>query len=88
MNVYNSGLGQKAGSALRFCAGFTPEADVAQLVEQLIRNEKVEGSTPFIGTRKIKQLRQPAEVGVIAFGLSKHFINTVDKCLLIPSPNG
>ncbi len=26
-------------------------ADVAQLVEQLIRNEKVEGSTPFIGTR-------------------------------------
>jgi hypothetical protein len=29
---------------------FMPNADVAQLVEQLIRNEKVEGSTPFIGT--------------------------------------
>ena len=26
-------------------------ADVAQLVEQLIRNEKVGGSTPLIGTR-------------------------------------
>ncbi len=25
-------------------------AGVAQLVEQLIRNEKVEGSTPFSGT--------------------------------------
>src|SRR3546814_18241939 len=27
-------------------------ADVAQLVEQLIRNEKVGGSTPLIGTRR------------------------------------
>ena len=26
-------------------------AGVAQLVEQLIRNEKVEGSTPFTGTK-------------------------------------
>ena len=29
-------------------------AGVAQLVEQLIRNEKVEGSTPFSGTRDMK----------------------------------
>ena len=42
-SMYNSGLG-----AL--------QADVAQLVEQLIRNEKVEGSTPFIGTSR-KALR-------------------------------
>ncbi len=32
----------------RFAAG------VAQLVEQLIRNEKVEGSIPFTGTNEIK----------------------------------
>ena len=31
-------------------------AGVAQLVEQLIRNEKVEGSTPFSGTIDIKAL--------------------------------
>ena len=31
-------------------------AGVAQLVEQLIRNEKVEGSTPFTGTKKINGL--------------------------------
>jgi hypothetical protein len=35
---------------LNLQALFMPDADVAQLVEQLIRNEKVEGSTPFIGT--------------------------------------
>ena len=29
-------------------------ADVAQTVEQLIRNEKVEGSIPFIGTTSVK----------------------------------
>ena len=39
----------------RFAAG------VAQLVEQLIRNEKVEGSIPFTGTNEIKSLaRQSA----------------------------
>ena len=31
-------------------------AGVAQLVEQLIRNEKVEGSTPFSGTIDLKAL--------------------------------
>ncbi len=30
-------------------------ADVAQLVEQLIRNEKVGGSTPLIGTMEFGQ---------------------------------
>lgn len=44
-----------------------PNADVAQLVEQLIRNEKVEGSTPFIGTNRIKRLRQSFGVGVLLF---------------------
>ncbi len=37
---------------------FQHNADVAQLVEQLIRNEKVGGSIPLIGTNKIKDLRQ------------------------------
>ena len=32
------------------------EAGVAQSVEQLIRNEKVEGSIPFSGTNKINDL--------------------------------
>jgi hypothetical protein len=36
-------------------------ADVAQLVEQLIRNQQVSGSSPLIGStntdREIKQLR-------------------------------
>ena len=37
-----------------------PDAGVAQLVEQLIRNEKVGGSTPLSGTKnliKINKLR-------------------------------
>ena len=33
-------------------------ADIAQLVEQRIRNAKVVGSTPIIGTIKIKLLRK------------------------------
>ena len=33
-----------------------PKADIAQLVEQRIRNAKVVGSTPIIGTIKIKEL--------------------------------
>ena len=33
-----------------FCAKMRPLAGVAQLVEQRIRNAKVEGSTPFTGT--------------------------------------
>ena len=32
------------------------EAGVAQSVEQLIRNEKVEGSIPFSGTNQINDL--------------------------------
>ena len=34
---------------------FFGSADVAQLVEQLIRNEKVDSSIPFIGTRNTKE---------------------------------
>ena len=33
-------------------------ADVAQLVEQLIRNEKVDSSIPFIGTKDQKGRKQ------------------------------
>jgi len=33
---------------------FFGSADVAQLVEQLIRNEKVDSSIPFIGTKRNK----------------------------------
>ena len=40
-------------------------AGVAQLVEQLIRNEKVEGSTPFSGTNEINDLAQPDPLGFI-----------------------
>ena len=36
-----------------------PKADIAQLVEQRIRNAKVVGSTPIIGTiKKINHLAQ------------------------------
>ncbi|SBN25073.1 hypothetical protein KVMX100_170222 [Klebsiella variicola] len=34
-------------------------ADIAQLVEQRIRNAKVVGSTPIIGTISIKKLHKP-----------------------------
>lgn len=34
-------------------------AGVAQSVEQLIRNEKVEGSIPFTGTRTIRYIFRP-----------------------------
>ena len=36
---------------------FKKYADVAQLVEQLIRNEQVAGSNPFIGSNKYKAFR-------------------------------
>lgn len=60
--MYNNGLGRDQGRVWRPL--FMPKADVAQLVEQLIRNEKVGGSTPLIGTKRIKHLRQSFEVGV------------------------
>ncbi len=36
------------------------QAGVAQLVEQLTCNEKVEGSIPFTGTKRIQQKAQPS----------------------------
>ena len=36
---------------LRGCSKITYEADVAQLVEQLIRNQQVIGSSPIVGSR-------------------------------------
>ena len=46
-------------SALRVIPSkISPSADIAQLVEQRIRNAKVVGSTPIIGTIKIKLLRK------------------------------
>ena len=59
--MYNSGL-DGMSNALR---DRSVKADVAQSVEQLIRNEKVEGSTPFIGTIGFKHLRQSETVGVL-----------------------
>jgi hypothetical protein len=44
------------------------EAGVAQSVEQLIRNEKVEGSIPFSGTNQIKHLAQFARLGFVVSG--------------------
>ena len=35
-----------------------PDAGVAQLVEQLIRNEKVGGSTPLSGTKKPREINK------------------------------
>ena len=43
-------------------------AGVAQSVEQLIRNEKVEGSIPFSGTNKINNLASDALRGFVVFG--------------------
>ena len=40
------------------------EAGIAQSVEQLIRNEKVGGSIPLSGTKKIKHSGQLARVGL------------------------
>ena len=33
------------------------KADIAQLVEQLIRNQQVSGSTPLVGSSKFRHLR-------------------------------
>jgi hypothetical protein len=45
------------------------DAGVAQSVEQLIRNEKVEGSIPFSGTNEIKHLANPTRVGFVVSGV-------------------
>ena len=37
--------------------GFSTEANVAQLVEQLIRNQQVSGSNPLVGSSASKRLR-------------------------------
>jgi hypothetical protein len=44
-------------------------AGVAQSVEQLIRNEKVEGSIPFSGTNRIKDLANLTRVGFFISGV-------------------
>jgi hypothetical protein len=44
------------------------DAGVAQLVEQLIRNEKVEGSIPFSGTIQIKHLASDDIRGFVVSG--------------------
>ena len=44
------------------------EAGVAQSVEQLIRNEKVEGSIPFSGTNQINSLGHLARVAFVVSG--------------------
>ena len=41
-------------------------ADVAQLVEQLIRNQQVGGSSPPVGSSKFKYLRDCAPTGKLA----------------------
>ena len=43
-------------------------AGIAQLVEQLICNQKVVGSIPIAGTRKVNELRQSSGAGVFASG--------------------
>jgi hypothetical protein len=40
----------------------------APVAPGLIRNAKVEGSTPFTGTNEIKHLAQPARLGFVASG--------------------
>jgi hypothetical protein len=39
-------------------------ADVAQLVEQLIRNQQVNGSSPFVGSIKLAACRGGPAIGV------------------------
>ena len=42
---------------LRFCVSVPAKnADVAQLVEQLIRNQQVSGSNPLVGSNLINDL--------------------------------
>ena len=53
------------------------EAGVAQSVEQLIRNEKVEGSIPFSGTNQINDLGHLARV---AFVVSGRLVGNLTKC--------
>ena len=57
-------------------------AGVAQLVEQLIRNEKVEGSTPFSGTRT-----QKATSCRVAF-FSRFAVLTLGACFFAPRVAG
>jgi hypothetical protein len=45
------------------------DAGVAQSVEQLIRNEKVEGSIPFSGTNEINHLANLTRVGFVVSGV-------------------
>ena len=68
-----AGLAQKPPLYAPFCVGFGSRADVAQLVEQLIRNEKVEGSTPFIGTNRLDR-----HTGSSPLSGDGHSLNTVN----------
>ena len=44
-----------------------PKADVAQLVEQLIRNQQVIGSSPIVGSSKffVPDVCPPSQVGIV-----------------------
>ena len=41
-------------------------ADIAQLVEQLIRNQQVPGSSPGVGSKKIRHLQGGRESALCA----------------------
>ena len=67
-------------------------AGVAQLVEQLIRNEKVEGSTPFSGTRTQKATSYRVAfftcVAVLIFGacfFALRFAGVAANAIRLPS---
>jgi hypothetical protein len=56
-------------------------ADVAQLVEQLIRNQQVIGSSPIVGSKylqKLSKLRPHEEQPQVAFAFC---VNTVSRSL-------
>ena len=54
-------------------------AGVAQSVEQLIRNEKVEGSIPFTGTNRFKHLGHFFRGGLFAFQNPQALCNRISS---------
>src|SRR5215217_9351410 len=67
----------ESSSPLRYT--LRPEqADVAQLVEQLTRNEQVSGSSPLVGSHEIPAKRRKMRSPDFASGLS--FIGQYTSC--------
>ena len=65
---------RRKGHHTRLCCTPHPEqADVAQLVEQLIRNQQVNGSSPFVGSI----FAFPASLNLLWFEISTEILQIV-----------